>query len=796
MTKKTPYLRLALSTSALALAPFFGAGFAMAQDDAPDEARTLDTVVVNATKRQADEMDVPIALEVFDGAEIANSGVTDLDDIALISPSVSVASSAGYASPFIRGIGSSTVGPNIYGSVAFYIDGIYQPNQIAMNTGAGTLENAASVQVLKGPQGTLYGRNATGGAILVETFTPTPGQALEGHVQGEIAEFGTSRFTGQAAVGLGDTAAASFNFSVHNADGFVENRGFGNDFDDEDGFLVGGKLAFEPTDRLSLILAASHHEDKESFVSGMQVAQTDTFAALPGLNNPQTLWAGTVGQILQGGVLAQGGTQAQADAALNMAFPTILGLASGIQFFDEFGVSADNNGPSGFENGVHSDDSPLPSKGEYISSNVSLNATLEFDNFNLVSLTGFIDSSERNVIDILRADPSSLPDLTVLGFPAFFNQGNVGFSQPVDSETFSQEVYAVSTTGNIDWIAGLYYFDQSSQHQISSDVFGTSTLIVRNEVTTESVSAFGEVTFPLTDTLSATGGLRFTDEEYELVDQVSGAPFPNVGTLTRSDDKVTYNAKLTYDIGDFLAYGGVTTGFKSGALNPTSPGAGQVAPEDVTSYEVGFKTTLGSGVRLSGAAFIYDFENIQLNVISTINGGVGFLVDGVEAEISGLELSVDAPLTDDFSVFANATFLDHEYTTDAVIQGTGEVQVITGNKLAQTPDFAASFGANYNTLFTSGAEFNARLTGNYNSGFWGDQLNISGSGGDDDEGFFVANLSAEYVTPSGNWTLGAYVNNLFDEEYFTSASNIGNGASQLAAPGRPQQVGAKVRYSF
>lgn len=797
MSTKSISLYMTCAVSALCGLAMPNAALAAQQDGEAEQSGANDenVIIVNA-KREVAAIDLPIAVDIFDGEVIAQSGVTDLDDIALISPSVSVASAGGYASPFIRGIGSSTVGPNIYGSVAFYIDGIYQPNQIALNTGGGTIENAESVQVLKGPQGTLYGRNATGGAILVETFTPSPGQDFDGFLSAEIAEFDARRFQGRASVGLGDNAAASINFSIHDADGFVENRGFGNDFDDEDGWLIGGKLVLEPSDNLSFVLSGSHFEDKESFISGMQVAQNDTFAALPGLNNAQTFWAGTIGQIIQGGVLAGGGSQADADAALAGALPTVIGLASGIQFFDQFGVSASNAAISGFENGVHSQSGPSPSGGEYISTNVSLSAKLSLDTFDVVSLTSYIDSSERNVIDVLRANPATLPDVTVLGFPALFNQGNIGFSQPVDSEAFSQELYAVSTAGDLEWIAGLYYFDQDSTHQIASDAFGTSTLIVANDVSSESISAFVEATYPITDTLSVTGGLRYTDEKYVLVDQSPGAPFPNVGTLTRSDDQLTYNAKLTYDSGNFLAYAGVTTGFKSGALNSTSPFAGQVAPEEITSYEVGFKADLDGGIQLSGAAFYYDFQNIQINVISTVSGGVGFIVDGVEAEVFGLEFSANAELTNELSVFANATFLDHEYKTDAVIIGTGEVQAITGNKLTQTPDFAASFGLNYNKLFNSGAELNARLNGNYNSGFFGDQLNISGSGGNDDASYFVANASIEYVLPSGNWSIGAFVNNIFDEQYFTSAQNIGGGISQLAAPGRPQQFGAKVRFNF
>lgn len=796
MSTSTFKRALACSTSVFMLAGMPQVAFAQDQESSEADASEDNVIIVNA-KREVAAVDLPIAVDLFTGDDIASSGVTDLEEVTLISPSLNVNTASAYASPFIRGIGSTTFGPNIYSSVAVYIDGVYQPNGFALSTGGGSLSTAESVQVLKGPQGTLYGRNATGGAILIETFTPQPGQDFEGSLQAELATFDTRRFQGEAAVGLGEIAAVSLNFSIHDSDGFVENRGVGNDFDNEDGFRIGGKLVLEPSDRFSLVASATHTNDKESLVLGQQVGQVDTFAALPGLNNPQSFWAGTVLNFVSGGVLAQGGSQADADAAVAGVLPTVIGLASGIGFFDEFGVSADNGTPSGFENGVHPVDSFAPSAGEYISTNLALNATFSFDAFDIVSVTSYIDAKERTINDVLRADPTTLPDVTVLGFPALFNQGNIGFSQPIESEAFSQELYAVSTAGDIEWLIGAFYFEQDSSHQGTSDVFGTSTLILDNNVSTESISAFAEVTVPLTDELSATGGLRYTDEESTLVDEIGpGAPFVNLGTLTRSDDQLTYNAKLTYDRGDFLAYLGTTTGFKSGALNPNAPFAGQVAPEEVTSYEAGFKAQLDSGVELSGAVFYYDFQNVQLTVVSTAAGGVGFLVDDVEAEVLGLEFSASAPLTNELSVFANATILDHEYKTDAVIQGTGEVQAIAGNKLAQTADFAASFGVNYNTLLDSGAEINFRLNGNYNSGFWGDQLNISGSGGADDAGYFLANASADYTFPSGNVTVSVYANNLLDEEYFGGAVNIGGGLSQLAAPGRPRQIGARVRLEF
>lgn len=784
----------------LAVLALFGASFpefAFAQDGESQEERAIEEVVVTATKRQADEADLPIAIEMFSGDEARNSGVNDLRRLSIISPSVNVQTGGGYTSTFIRGIGSLTVGPAIYGSVAVYVDGVFQPNQLALTANSGFFDQAESIQVLKGPQGTLYGRNATGGAILITTNTPMPDQELSGFAEANAGDFGVRRYQAGVSTGLGDAAAASIRFSIHENDGFFDNSGVGS-WKDEDGYNVSAKLVFDPTDQLSLVFSASHADDEIATVTGQQVAQSDTFGAIPGtgLNNPQTLWAGTVLSFVSGGVLAAGGTQADADAAAGAAAPTVFGLASGIQFSNEFGDTADNR-LSGFTNGAHprSTNGPFPALGQYETSNFDLNVTHSFDTFDLVSISSYIESTERNELDILRADPTTLPDLTVLGFPALFNQGNLGFSQPVDNEVYSQEVYAVSTASEIEWLVGAVYFDHTAEHSITGDVFGTSTLIADNEVTVESLSVYAEGTYPITETLGLTAGLRYTDEEYTLDDSLVSPIVPNVGDLSESEDQITYNVKLTYDSGDFLLYGGVSTGFKSGSFNPTNAAAGQVAPEEITTYEVGFKSELDNGVRLNAALFYNDFKNVHLNAVST-NSGATFLQDGAEATVTGLELGVEVPLSDALDVFVNATYLDHEYDSDATIAATGEVVPIEGNDLAQTADFVASFGVNYNRTLNSSARISASLLGNYNSGFWADQLNLNGSDGDDDDSYFVANASITYTSPSERWTLGAYVNNLFDEEYYTGGLTSGNGLIQISTPARPRHAGVRLRFDF
>ena len=628
-------------------------GYAVAEDATEGE---IEEVLVTATKRQADEFDVPIAMDTFSSYEIENSGVVDLVDLPLLSPSLQVSEATSWLQPFIRGVGSINNGVGNYSSIAVYVDGLYQasPQSLSLST----LELSESVQVLKGPQGTLYGRNATGGAILITTSTLRVGDEFSASAQIDIGDYDTRKFLGSASSGLGEKAAGSLTVSIRERDGFVENHGPGDDLGNEDAWSVSGKLAFEPTDRLSFVLGATHSEADTAQMPHEQIGQfTDVVSPFPGLNGPQALWTVFVTGFVPPDDLAG-------------VFPTILDMASQIDFLDKPHETADNNVPvNGFTAGQLKGSLPNGSTNYLEDTQFHLNTTYSLDTFDVVSITGYQDSQYLLSAEALRANPATLPDLTTIGLPAFTNQGNVGFSNSTEREVISQEVYAVSTEGPLEWLVGANYLEEDVDVLVAFNVLGTSTLTQDRNFQLETMSAYGEVTYPLSETFGLTAGLRYTDEEHDLDD-------PGLGKFSLTDDKVTYNLKLTYNTGDLMAYGGVTTGFKSAALNTNSPGDGEVDSEDVTAYEVGFKSNLANGrVRLSGAAFLYDFENIHL-VLNSIQTGTAFLIDGVEADIMGIELGVEAQLTDTLDVFANTTWLDTEYTNNAVIRETGDTQMV------------------------------------------------------------------------------------------------------------------------
>ena len=512
------------------------------------------------------------------------------------------------------------------------------------------------------------------------------------------------------------------------------------------------------------------------------------------MNNPQAFYAAT---------LLSFAPALGVDANDPAVFAGIFNAAAGLQF---------SNDPTGtFANGVNDqtqgiipgDNIPedVLSGGFYADTYVSLQLKYGFDSFDLVALGSYDDHTNESVADVFHADPSSIPDLSTIA-PAFglITAPNVSFSATFPSEAYSGEIYAVSKDTAIEWIAGLYYFQEEGNAILSAGAFEFDQLVADNLWDVESISAYGEASFPLTTNLTATAGLRFTEETYDLQDLFMPGTPANAGNLSRSDDQLTYTAKLAYDTGNWLYYAGYSTGFKSGSLNPANPSAGSVAPEEIGSFEVGFKGEVADGrVNLTGAAFLYDYENLQLNILNPINSAT-FLVDGVEAEITGLELGLDAELTDSTNVTLGATYLDHEFGSDGVIPATNTTPAITsfinGNDLPMTSDLVIAAALNQSFDLSNGSEFLFNANLNYNSGFYVDQDNLFGSGGDENDAFTVVNSSLTYIGKDQRFEASVYVNNLFDEEYYPGGVAAAGGLVQAARIGRQRHFGGIFKVNF
>ena len=777
-------------------------------------AQELEEIVVVAQKRTQNLQDVPAAIEVISGEKLDNSGISDLSELHNISPSYAINASGAGNQPYIRGVGSGINGNSVDSIVSLYVDGVFVPRSYALLTGIGEVNDFESVEILKGPQGTLYGRNATGGAIVIETFSPVVGEEFSGSATVSIGDYGQREFAVRFSGSLSDTLAATASYMDYENDGFVENIRAGDDFDSKDGWTASTKIVYEPTDSASFEFSAFVAEDDNRSFLVHQVGQTDNELAnalLPGfgLNNAQVGYFGALTQLLP-----VAGVAPTNPAVIGAVLPQI----AGIRFPGGAGDGNVENNRSGHQVGGRGalGIGAGPSMGEnntgQVSENtqLSLRATFNFNRFDLVSVSAYGDFDQSSTLDVFRALPETLPDLTVLAplaaNPAaalplltLFNQGNIGLSGSTDSDFRSQELYIASTQSAVEWIAGIYYFkEEFDAAGVTNDLFGLNVPSSFAAMETESLAVFGEATVPLTDALSTTLGIRYTDDQNDLTNRNAEVGLPVVGPRTRSNDndEFTYTAKLTYIGKNATYYGGITTGYKAGIFNTGDPNSDPAEPEDITSYEVGFKASLADNrVRLNGAAFFYDYENIQLNVLDAIDGSTR-VANESEAEVLGFELDIEALVGDRTTLFGAVTFLDSEYTEDALVVATGQIQQITGNVLPYSPDINLVAGLRY-TIPLSFGELSLNLSANYNSGQFYDQSNLLGSGqdGDEDDSFTVAKASITYRSADDRWLLRGYVNNLTDEEYMAGGFDSG-GLFQMTNQARPRHYAVTASYRF
>ena len=311
----------------------------------------IEEVYVTAQKRSERNVDVPITIASSTGEELAKAGITNTQDLAQTVPGLRVDLSGGFSQPSVRGIGSSVAGPGLSASVATYVDGIYRASAL---TSAFELSDIDSIQVLKGPQGTLFGRNATGGAIIVTT-TP-PSFEPDAEIKLSYGRYDTSRLQAKGSVGVTDRLAVGAALYHHQSDGFVKNSFTGENVDEIDNWGARIKALYDVNDNVSLLLSYSH-TDKDDGSSGAMNA----YRGISVVNDPSD---STVDPVHQDGT------------AIDL--PTERGR-----------VSAD--GPSGMK--ANSDD-------------IALKIEWDMGSMMLTSYTGY---HEEEIVDQRDYDATSLP---------------------------------------------------------------------------------------------------------------------------------------------------------------------------------------------------------------------------------------------------------------------------------------------------------------------------------------------------------------------------------------------------
>ncbi len=775
-----------LLAQAAALAIIAGSGLyatpAFAQDSQDDAARAenhSEAIVVTARRREESLQETPVAVSAFSAETLENRQITQTQDLERITPSLQfkpagqLSGNSSASVVFIRGIGQLDPTAAVDPGVGVYIDEVYVGRSVG-----GTIEfgDIDSVEVLRGPQGTLFGRNTIGGAILVRTKRPELG---EFSARGRIRAGSYDLVEGFAGlnVPLGDTVAARLSGGFRKRDGYVIRDYDGLDLGNEDVYTLNGALRWEASPDFEVQIRADYTNRDENGAPFV-FAGINENAPVPAI---VSVAAGCPGA--------------------TMPFPgTPSPGAPFVPNIDDSRCANDYQARGNFVNGGTAN---VLSTSEVWG--VSGTAVLDInDDLRLKSITAYRSTESRGIRD---ADNTPFLIITT----------DVGSK----AQQFSQELQLQYDAGPVNGILGVYYFDEDTTERATVPLSfpprpeviasilsgGPATRDLQfSDLETKSWAVFGEASVDVTDALSVSGGLRYTEDRKSytgivmnlfpgdqpdpdpLPDKIipDGGPlfiYPDLNQETFS--ALTGSASIGYEMADWLnGYVSYSRSFKSGGFNTryNAPPPGNVPvpfdEESVDSYELGLKADWGD-VRLNVAAFQADYSDIQLIFRQ---GVVPLLFNAGKARIRGFEAETSIkPWGSGLQIDAGLSILDDEILTITEVPGA-TATVAPGDDLPLTPSFTGNFSIGYE-FDLGGLAVTPRFDGSYSSRV----SFITGSVPEIEEnGYFVGNLSLD-VQVNDNFSVQGGVTNLFDSEYLIQ------GNASLGTLGYAERIFARPR---
>lgn len=662
MTRTNVSLRPLVLSSAVVILVTWVAGTGPARgQDTEDTEGVLGELVVTAQRRAENVQRVPISVTAVEGERLAAllEGGDDIRALATRVPSLYAESSNGRLAPrfYIRGLGNSDFDLAASQPVSIIVDEVVLENVILKSFPLFDIER---VEVLRGPQGTLFGRNTPAGIVKFETRRPT--KEFQADVAATYGELGTAIIQG-AVGGGGEVASARVSVLYQQRDDWIDNdfTGEGDAMGGFDEFAYRAQLLLEPSDTFSALLNI-HGRDIDGTAS-----------------------------IFRANVLGPGSN----DFNSNFDRDTV--------FYD----GGNNN----------------PQSAEALGGSIRLDFDLS-DSVTLTSVSAYesTESSSRGDIDggfgagsapgAGPCPPGSGPGDVCIPFPSDTQDGID------DLDQITQEIrFASQASDQLFWQAGAFYFD--SDFSVTTNPFFVPATTVRHE--NKAWAVFGHVSYDVTDAVTLTGGARFTDDEKDLsAFNNPGAPVPPTSV---SDSQVSWDLSALFEVSDTLnLYGRLASGFRAPTIQGRDIaffGQPSVAKsETITSIEAGFKSLLaGQRVRLNGSVFYYEIKDQQLSAI----GGAGNLVQLVNADKgTGMGFDVDGEflVTDNLLVTMGLSYVDTELKDEALrvppcgsgmctvldpVDGSGRA-IVDGNAFTQAPEYIATFTARYGIPMGSSGE--------------------------------------------------------------------------------------------
>ena len=729
---------------------------------AQESASLLEEIIVTAEKRSESLQDLSQAVTALSGEDIDNRNLTTFVDLSSIAPGVTVAKNEGFKTVIsIRGVGNETNQNAIANpSVSYHLDGIYVASPFALHTDFLDLER---IELLRGPQGTLFGQNSTGGAINVITKAPDT-EEFTGKADVTVGNYNLVRARGSVNIPISATMALRASAASHNHEGFSKNITLDQGLDQADNFSGRARLLWAPVDNLRFNLTAQYYDEDTN-----GAAQKGILDSTP---NPRRLtqdWHSSYELESQLYSLV---------AEWDLPAFTVRSLTSYQD--DDIAIVRDN------------------------------------DRHDFVNL-------DNQGIFLLPAifDPETNRQKT------FTQELNLISSEPLFGRLdWTAGVFYLDTEVDIlireyiDFsLDGVYGPGTVTVEEVL--MFGGEVgFISDSKPERDSLSVYGQGTFHLADSLRLVAGLRYTEDEvYSEVTNYFGREGTDILEVT--SEKLTGRGVVEFDLNDdTMVYASYTRGFKPGGSNLTFGIEDVVSPilvlptfkdETIEAWELGIKTDFANNrVRLNAAGFYYDYKNLQYQATDpeVFNGGVGNLPS---SEIYGAELELLGFITDRLTLDTRLSWLETEITgshlaldnvqsetATNILLGQGAflfgpeieraraavIMDVDGNKLAKTPQFTADVMLRYRGRLGGWSDFEASAQYIYRDGFQHRIFNNPRT--DDVPSYDVVNLMLTLAPDAYPWHIDLMGMNLADEDginaRFTDVFGVGSTGDELIAP--------------
>jgi iron complex outermembrane receptor protein len=778
VTRRAARSALLVSAGAAALLAMAQVAHADTAEPAAPSSSSVGEVVVTAQRRSQNIQDVPESVQAVSGQQIVAAGIKSTQDLGEVTPNVTIISPIGAGNQpliTIRGIGLNDFDTNNAGPNGVYVDDVYISAPGAQNF---LLFDVSQVQVLKGPQGTLYGRNTSGGALVFTSNKPTDDFTADAHV--EYGNYNTFQFTGAVGGQILPDLDARLSVVVNRSDGYVQNTvaNNGNPYDNVSNEAVRLQLQYKPNDKLKL-----YFETTVGYVD----------------NHPEPY--GHVGVFVPG---------TQGNPSPTLCSP---GLAATGACVDLYGY-----GTPTFWHGAYAEKKNLTN----LAAISQFRADYDAGPVTLTSITSWQYDNKFHPEDT-DGDPYDL----------------IRATYGVKSNTYTQEFRAAHNEKNFNWVAGVYYLHESLRQDqpisffYDGDLFGgfgipagpgafngIAQISYDNSLqVTDTAAGFAQADYTWHRFTLTLGG-RYTWERktfnYAGDTQYQDNGIGNYGALQdfinvnegQTASNFTYRAALSYHVTDQTqVYGSVATGFKSGDFNGSflSNNIQQallqlqpVKPEQVTAYELGEKATLFDHRVTADAAVFYNaYSNEQIfatvpQAIETGNGGViqgttEILTNAKKSHTEGAEFQVSAVPIDNLTIDVEPALLRTR------LDNAGVEAALSGKELANAPKFTFTTIIDYKWPLTNGDDVNFRWNTNYRSHYWFDSTNDPYI---QQNGYWLHNLNIDYESHQ-HWVAGVFVRNVSNERYDLTSSDISSPFGFLEpVEGPPRTFGVELTYHY